>query len=80
MVKENKVLIFICVITSKNEFMDSNEDRLPMLIDPIAHIWLVNGVVIQDFDSHQELNELDEPLLSFVIHLSIMLSKIVEGG
>lgn len=45
-----------------------------MVIDPMVHIWLVNGVVIQDLDSHKELNEIYEPFLSFVIPLSIMVS------
>jgi hypothetical protein len=80
LVKENEVLIFVTVVTSKNNLMNSNEGISPMFIDPIAHKWLVNRVVIQDFDGHQELYEKHEPLLASVIILSIMSIKLMKGG
>lgn len=60
--------------------MNSNEGISPMFIDPIVHKWLVNRVVIQDFDGHQELYEKHEPLLASVIILSIMSIKLMKGG
>lgn len=74
LVEENKELILVSVVSSKNEFMTSYKGWIPVVIDPMVHIWLVNGVVIQDLDSHKELNEIYEPFLSFVIPLSIMVS------
>ena len=60
--------------------MNPNECIFPVVIDPIANEWLVNRVVIQDFDGHQELYEIHEPLLTSVIILSIMSIKLMEGG
>ena len=73
MVKENDDLVLVVGKSSEDHSVNFHEQRVLVVVDPLAYVWLRNRVVVQDFDCHKELNEVDEPFLYKLIPIGFNL-------